>query len=162
MRTHQASLSDYLYDRLLWPILKIFWEPFSKKRSHWWHWKVFWGGQSEEKHVTVAGKNVKSRDTFWSMLIQTNFVWKNVVILKPDGDKIKNVNFYQIGYIENRAEIEHIEICSILIPLEQEVGLLIGPNEVTFFAINADNHQQISLKIIGETTKSELENVLLL
>ncbi|MFA6995432.1 MAG: hypothetical protein WC249_03445 [Patescibacteria group bacterium] len=162
MKTQRTSLSDYLYDRLLWPILKIFWEPFSKKRSHWWHWKTFWGGQSPERHVTVIGKNVKNRDTFWTMLTQTNFVWKNVVILKPVGDEIKDAHFYQVGYIENREKIEHIEICSILIPIGQAVGLLVGPNDITFFAINANNRQQISLKIINETTKNKLKNILLL
>jgi len=117
-------------DFALEPLLKIFWEPFSKKQSHFWRWKRYSG--YIENTLTIRGiASEKPRNSFWSNFWQSNFGWKNVVIIKPETKK-----FYQIGFFDKVTNDK--KLCSCLV--KGDVGLLAGSNDVEFFAIDEDGN----------------------
>jgi hypothetical protein len=137
-------------------LLKIFWEPFSKKKSHWWHWRKF--DQSKVRHeLNVEGySDAQPRDTVIQNLVQTNFKWQHVLILEPDTDGLNK--YYQIGFLEPKSGI--CQKCSLV--LKGLTAVLVGPNDVLFFAVSLKSGKCIQLKIVGITIKNKLKGIKLI
>jgi len=133
-------------DFILWPLLKLFWEPFSVKNSHFWHWVDFDKNLiHKDIFFSVEGSiESKPRKKFLSNLWQTNFGWKKALILEPETD-----GEYWLGFFE--LSTGKCQLCSVV--LEGKVGILVGHNEVYFFALNSDR-KSIYLKKSEETTKN--------
>jgi hypothetical protein len=142
------------FEWFLWPFLKILWEPFSKKRSHWWHWKSV-NIEIPEGYGVFVRMNpfAKPRDTFWSNLIQTNFGWKKVVIIEPINPVPHNGN-YKIGFINSR-EFTNQKICEFLVRDGTKVALLCGPNHFEVFGVDEYNCP-IPVRLVEYGNKYEL------
>ncbi|MCR4279994.1 MAG: hypothetical protein NUV82_01045 [Candidatus Komeilibacteria bacterium] len=141
MKTKPIHWLDYF----LWPVLRVFWVPFSKKRSHFWHWVDV--NYYPKFYITAnpdpAAKS--RRHSLWENLIQTNFKWNKVVVVTP----VRYSGQYRIGMIAEGKR----QICSVI--NQGKVGLLIGPEAPHFFALNLKG-DQIMLKIVGYSTKKSL------
>jgi hypothetical protein len=134
----------HIFDIIIWPIIRIFWEPFSLKRSHWWHWRKY--DKEITDTVTVNGdQKAQPRNNHWQDLIQTNFLWKKSIVLKPN----KNTP-YHLGFISKHEN--KCQICSIV--LQGPVGLLLSPHKVEFFAVSTGENP-IHLEVIGYMAKRE-------
>jgi hypothetical protein len=102
--------------------------------------------------ATVYGDHrVGARKGLISNLIQTNFSWQKVVVLKPDTKKE-----YQIGFISYEEGITKSQICSII--LHGECAALIGPYDVKFFAISYPKAEQIYIPSPSITAKKSLND----
>jgi len=126
----------HLLDWLLWPILKIMWEPFSVKGSHWWHWRAYaFPADAAPLALEIKGDREAHDDAgAWQNFYQRNFGWQEVAILKAfdiNGNMIKN---FRIGFISNIK----CEICSVI--ADSNVGVLIGPKNIRFFAVDENNN----------------------
>jgi hypothetical protein len=137
-------------DFVLWPFLRIVWEPFSKKQSHWWHWRPY-AGDIPEKCFTdfVSNSDAKSGNHGLASLWQRNFGWKTVVMVRVDGGTENSE--YLFGFEIN----EHREICSMVLR-NFGAGMLVGPDPVRFFAISCADKKPVSLKIWRRVRKSDV------
>lgn len=128
-------------DGIFWTVLKIFWEPLSLKRSHWWHWinlppeKL---GNNFPFVVSNGCQTAKSREGFWPNFWQTNFGWKTAVIITP-----RTNGEYLIGFMDENGRTQ---ICSII--MNGHIALLEGPTKTKFFAISVNDNKPIKLKIV--------------
>lgn len=138
-------------DIILWPILKIIWEPFSKKESHFWHWSNY-KPRLDLVIATVYGDHrAGKRNGFISNLIQTNFSWQKIAILKPNTEKE-----YQIGFMSDEGDVSKSQVCSII--LHGECAALVGPYDVKFFAISYPEAEQIYIPSPKITIKEFLSD----
>jgi hypothetical protein len=140
----------HILDFILWPILKLLWEPFSIKQSHFWHWMNY-SNAVQYKTLIPTDPQAIPRNSLWKLFIYTNISWEKCVILKP-----KNFNTntrYQVGFINGRENKK--QLCSII--LNTEVAVLCGPYPTHFFAIDYNAKQVIELEILKETKKNILE-----
>jgi len=130
---------QHFLDRFLWPLLRLIWEPFSKKRSHWWHWKNTNLIYAEKNStLTIKGNpSAGSRSGFWRNLWQTNFGWKSALIIKP-----KLSTKYKVGFFDHKEA----KICSII--MDGEIALLEGSDPVNFFAFSYPENEPIQLEIV--------------
>lgn len=151
------------FDDWLWPIIKIIWEPFSLKRSHWWHWRPY-QGPAQFRQRLAGNLAAKARRGFWSTLIQTNFAWTQVAIIEPK----EYTGAYQVGFcgpeISSPQASERWyqgQLCAMII--EGPSALLVGSGDLYYFAKAYPNGQPIELKNLAITTKTKLtKNVILL
>lgn len=138
---------------VFWPILKLVWEPFSLKRSHWWHWLPYEEAlPGDEYHLTIEG-NPKARraDQFWSNFYERNFGWQKVALLHIYDDKGRLAENYRLGYSCGVKK----EVCSIL--LNHGVGALVGPEDTMFFAID-QNGVPLRVQLYCCTSRTNLKN----
>lgn len=128
---------QHFLDRFLWPLLRLIWEPFSKKRSHWWHWRDS-DSIAIQTCLEFRGNSLaNSRSGFWNNLWQTNFGWKSALIIKPELS-----TKYKIGFFNHKGA----KICSII--MDGEIALLEGPDPVNFFAFSYPENEPIGLEIV--------------
>ena len=155
-------------DAVLWPILRVLFEPFSRKQSHWWHWRKIdpgaWPRNSIRPILNIPPGELdltaRERTGPWSRFWQTNFGWRKVVIVRPgDWDwttwnEQKHSQPYQVGFF--LPGHGHGYICSVVIK-GTPCALLLGPRPVDFFAIYPDiPYRQVHLRIAGFSTKDQL------
>lgn len=134
-----ANLLDFVF----WPLLKLFWEKFSRKQSHWWHWRTYRGTIGELLHV--AGDNrLNSHDWWHGIFLGTNFTWQQVVVLKAVDPVV-----YQIGFCGR----DICQLCSVQV--NGVVALTIGPDDADFFGITADG-QPVPLQELYRSTRWRL------
>lgn len=142
MKSAKFSFWDYT----LWPLLKIFWEPFSKKRSHFWHWQVYNGPidlNPSKGYCAVVEKDplVKNRRSFWANLWQTNFGWKRVALLCHTEPRPLR---FHLGFYN--SDKQQKEICWLI--LTGYTAVLKGNEDTIFFAVDADTLKQLPLDIV--------------
>ena len=114
-------------DKWVWPLIKIVWEPFMLKHSHWWHWLPY--KDSVLQSITVQGNpKFKSRTTLWDEFFQTNIAWHKAVLLQPKD----YMGLYRLGF--RSVSEQKNEICSIL--LKGKAAALVGSQNLEFFAIS--------------------------
>jgi hypothetical protein len=145
----QTSPTSWL-DWTLWPLLRVVWEPFSKKRSHWWHWLTY-ARQIQDPVVVQGHPNAMDRSSPWQDFFQTNFGWKDVVVVKPVNYK----GLWHIGFSNQQKNGKVTQYCSILFNEQEKVAPLVGPTDTTFFAFTPE-WIPIKLEVLQETTKDEL------
>lgn len=143
------------WDWTLGILLKIFWEPISIKRSHFWHWRQekFSYLDSDYNYLVVTpDTQARNRHGFWSNLWQTNFGWQKVVVVEPS----YIYDSYEIVFSTASGDYRNFQSCSLRV--KGRVGLLIGPEETRFYAVSYNYliPQQIPLRTVMITTKKEL------
>lgn len=150
-----------VFDHFLKPILAIFWEPFSLKKSHWWNWRHDNHYHSEEISYFLkwieGDCDAKNRSNFWSNLIQTNFGWKKSAIIEPSDF----CDFYYLGFLKvnKKGEISP-QICTL--PLKGKSALLKGPNGVYFYAVSCLDFKPIEINVIKECKKNDIPKEIVL
>ena len=147
MLTNQKHWLDFV----LWPFLRILWEPIFRKRSYFWHWLPYSGHYAY--WITAKGDPLaKPRKTLFAQFWQTSFGWKKVVILKPKGNYIQFG--YRIGFAatENGKRVK--QLCSII--LHGPYAVLVGPDDVSFFAVRANNGIFIPIEVQEGVTRATL------
>lgn len=134
-------------DIVLWPILRVLWEPFSRKQSHWWHWRRVDNRVMIRAHSSiVVPRHSTSREgrSFWGNFFQRNFGWKHVAILTPSNPKYRyRIGFYRRGHFHER------QLCSII--LRGPCAVLIGDEDINFFAVDAYGGDQLELDLFWAT-----------
>jgi len=139
-------------DFIVWPFLRIFWEPFSGKRSHWWHWQMYFGvilPSFDIPRNPEAGE--RALWTFSpSNLRQTNFEWKWTVVMQP----VDYAGQYQVGFIAQEGAHYKQELCALV--LEGMSAGLIGPYDLTFFAVSYPEGTPIRIQVVNIVRKDEL------
>lgn len=139
-----------VYDWTLWPLLRVVWEPFSKKRSHWWHWRTY-TSQIHDPVVAKGHPKRVDRSSFWENFYQTNLGWSDAVVLRP-----ANYNgFWHLGFSAMQNNGTVTKLCTIFFKGQKKIAALVGPYDTTFFALSLEG-TPITLEIIQLTTKSEL------
>jgi hypothetical protein len=137
-------------DWTLWPLLRLVWEPFSRKRTHWWQWRTY-TGQIEYPLVVQGHPDETNRSSWWNNFYQTNFGWKYVVILRPEDYS----GVWHIGFSAEQMNGRLTQYCTVLFNGQDQVAPLVGPFDTTFFAFTKEG-KPIKLLKIKETTKSAL------
>jgi hypothetical protein len=143
----------HIFDFLLWPILKLIWEPFSLKRAHWWHWLTYAKEIPDHSYtVTVPGdKTAKRADRGWPNFYERNFGWQTTALLFVHDDKGQLAEDYHLGFrCGNKTET-----CSIL--LSHGIAALIGPDDTIFFAVGKDG-QPLKVSLYLSTKKRNLKS----
>jgi hypothetical protein len=139
-----------LYDWTLWPLLRVVWEPFSKKRSHWWHWRTY-TGQIHNSVVAKGHPKAIDRSIAWENFYQTNFGWNDVVVLRP----VDYNGLWHLGFSAKQDNGQLTQYCAIVFEGQKKIAALVGPYDITFFAVSPEG-PSIKLEITQVTTKSEL------
>lgn len=137
----------HLFDFALWWIIKLLWEPFSLKRSHWWHWvtRVFPSNDNKPLAANGSGDDLE-RNTKWRKFWLTNFGWQKVVLIVPcitrdNGVMSEYAGYYQVGWNQSdnpKFKANEFEMCTII--QHGIIGLLVGPGDVNFFAHDLSGH----------------------
>lgn len=131
----------HFLDFLLWPLLRIFWEPLSRKNSHWWHWLDYYGNVFLPLEINpVPSKEI--RYSFWQRFYLTNFGWRKVVVVKPKG----YTGGYRLGFISQTEKKK--QVCAVI--LSGQAAALIGGSKVQFFAIDYYG-REIPLELVEVT-----------
>ena len=145
-KTTKFHIEDYLF----LPLIKLFWEPFSGKRSHWWNWSNTKNTFSKSVHIE-GEKSLHPLNNLWNVLVELNFRWNKLVILQP-------VNYrgeYQLAYSNSKYK----EICSIV--LEDQVACLINHEDTKYSGFSYPKGKEIQLRIVGYTYKKKLQKDIL-
>lgn len=154
-------------DVVFWPLLMAFWEPFTRKRSHWWHWKPYHGQLVHAKRIARDLDAAPRRGSWFSNFYQTNFGWRTAVILEPRHYCGK----YHIGFQSNERKLVeddlimdselHLEYCTVV--LSGRSAALVGPDPVLFFAISYPEGRFLELKtpVVTQKWKLPLDVVLI-
>ncbi|MFA5126678.1 MAG: hypothetical protein WC465_01585 [Patescibacteria group bacterium] len=130
-----------IWDVILWPLLTWSWSKLTGgKVSYGWHWRPYRGQIGQV--VRVAGDSSLSlhdwrHGVFWG----TCFSWRTVALLCPTQRVVWHVGF------RGRSGCQ---ICSL--EINGAAALLIGPEEVDFFAVSADG-QPLELKQVSYSTR---------
>ncbi len=144
-----------ILDLFFWPVLRVFWEPFSRKNSHWWHW-VDYHGEIISPLIVKAPTEVageKSRQTRWDNFYQTNFGWQTAVVVEP----VDHKGFYRLGFVSKSEGRQ--QYCAIL--LTGSAAALVASEEVKFFALDYFGCQ-VPLKVVRFCPKSKLDKNIVL
>jgi len=161
----------HVFNFILWWLIKLVWEPFSLKRSHWWHWQIKPLPEGSKPIVVKGDSNEKERATKWLNFSLTNFGWQKVVLLgtykvvssdkavNQQGDKMCYFDItcksYQIGWNQksnSKFKANEFEVCTIV--QNGIIGLLVGPGETNFYAHDLSG-APLDLSVYAFTTKSE-------
>ncbi|PIZ98718.1 MAG: hypothetical protein COX77_03585 [Candidatus Komeilibacteria bacterium CG_4_10_14_0_2_um_filter_37_10] len=146
-----------LWDWTLGLLMKIFWEPVSLKRSHFWHWhkqnSTFL--DSDYAYISVLpDPTVKDRGNWWQNFWQTNFGWQKVVVVAT----VDPNDYYQVAFSTAASNYQDVKLCSLVI--RGRVALLVGPTKTRFYAIDYSYRdmivKQLPLRIDFITKKTEL------
>jgi hypothetical protein len=95
--------------------------------------------------------NEVDRSSPWQNFFQTNFGWKDVVVVKP----INYSGLWHIGYSAQQESGKLTQYCSILFNGQEKVAGLVGPTDTTFFAFTPEG-RPIKLEVLLETAKDKL------
>ncbi|MBL7022141.1 hypothetical protein ISR92_02400 [Patescibacteria group bacterium] len=159
LKTHPKHCLDYL----IWPLLKLFWEPFSKKESHFWHWRKYNTPISKIRGTLIpADFNAHSRrGGILRLLWETNFGWQKIAILEPANYE----GLYQIVY--SAQEISSLnqlciyqEKCSLM--LRGKVAVQIGPQDTYFYMISFPEGYLLEQKLPVLIKKEKLRDIILI
>lgn len=142
---------------VLWPILRIILEPFSKKQSHGWHWVELPKEliPEEEYYIHFKGDPAAKKDTGrWSSFWLKNFGWQTVAFISPQ----ERTKPYRIGFRTTfMGELDEIKICTII--CLRSVSTLIGQNHVDLFALSYPDNKPLKfsdcLALDQTTTKKK-------
>lgn len=132
----------HILDYLLWPLLQRTWEKWSKKRSHWWHWRSFAG--EVVAPLFVRADITATKSVFWG----SNFHWQEVVILQPLPEHAHR--YYQVGFRSGGVT----QLCSLVV--DGPVAMLLGPRTVEFFAVTRYK-QPVCLVLCRITKRRDLD-----
>ncbi|MCU0680383.1 MAG: hypothetical protein MUF50_03735 [Planctomycetes bacterium] len=146
-------------DIFLWPLLKIFLEPFSNRIAHSWHWTKV----SQKDYESQIGlslnvnqlervpgfKKSKPLKNYWNEVWHRNFIWQRVAILAPE-----NGDHYHLAYMEDKEEAK-INICKLI--FKERIGILLGPDDAWYFGIKPDTKEIIKLDLLEKTTKNKVK-----
>ncbi len=148
-----------MFLNLFHKLLRLFWEPISKKESHWWNWIKYEGQIDPSLCLTIEGdKNSKPRVNFITNLIRTNFTWNKTVVLEVQSDFDKKINIGLISKEENK-----IQLCNIPLDTNKQYAFLLGFYPFTYFAIDEVGEQiKISFKKISNKKECSKEGVKIL
>ena len=137
-------------DYVLWPLLRLVWEPFSLKRSHFWHWRDYPVHYQLSNTVGFSGSpDARPIRGWFSNLWQTNFGWKLAATLEgPAGMD------YHLGFetVENGKTVQ--KICSIV--LRGKCAALIGSADVRFFMVSVNGKTSVPIAPRSEGSKFKL------
>jgi hypothetical protein len=136
---------------LFYPFLKIF-ESFTRRRSSFWNWHPY-SGHIKDAIFVNGDKNLKKKPR--SLLealtqYQPNFEWQRVLILRsefPNHDIPYKVGFISSGGYQAICDIEVMGACAVLI----------GPDDVQFFGVNAKTGEEIDLRSGKFTNRKYLD-----
>ena len=142
LRTSKFHWEQYLFA----PILQIIWEPFSGKQAHWWNWSST--EKNFQKALFVKGKKEnKALKNTWDKIIQLNFKWHTLLILRP-----KNyTGEYQLAYESKKEK----EICSIIV--KGKIACLRSAEDTQYTGFSFPEGREIALELIEEKDKKVLE-----
>lgn len=129
----------HFLDLTLGLILKIFLEPFSRKKSHFWHWRDY---SAYRQDILNSGKFLSfpaDHKAGKKTLIRL------VAIRTPSAYWAKD---YRVGYICG----ERCKLCSLI--LNEPVCLLLSDQEIKFFAVDLKG-QLFNLRNHGKTSRKE-------
>jgi hypothetical protein len=148
-------------DVVLWPLLRLLWEPFSKKQSHWWHWRPYEGTVPENFREYMEGDGTaRPRKGILGNLIQTNFGWKKVAIL-GHSNHYGHPILYQLGFTSTENGVRKKELCTVV--LNDYCAALLGPSPTEFFAVSYPEGNPIPIDLVVVSRKDHLpRNVVLL
>ncbi|MFA5155627.1 MAG: hypothetical protein WC453_04305 [Patescibacteria group bacterium] len=140
-------------DTIFWPLLRFFWEPFSVKHSHWWHWLSYQEPLPDNEDCLIIAANPAARraNKFWPNFYERNFGWQQVALLNVYDDTGQPARNYRAGYSCGAKK----EICSIL--LSRGVGVLIGPEDTLFFAVSQDG-RPLRVRLHSYSDRKKLKN----
>lgn len=147
-----SSYPTHVLDYLLWPVLRLVWEPLSKKRSHFWHWAPFKQSVPDSYYARVdPDLRARPRDGWWSTFWNTNFGWRKVAVLRSPFPKRR----YRIGFVSREGGVAKREVCACVV--KGNCAVLIVPHRVEFFAVEHPGGHPIPLDLARVTVKSLLE-----
>lgn len=126
-------------DWVAWPVLRVIWEPFSYKRSHWWHWRNT--ARPNEWLPIVGDPLANSQTDAWSIFYNTNFAWQTWVELAPVGYQ----GSWQVGYTVGSTT----QVCAIV--LTKTCRVLIGNGDVGYFGITLQG-KPVQLRQVRRST----------
>ncbi len=144
--------------------IKLFWEMFSLKRSHWFTWLK--GNDSpvslediKNNPLTLVSDDPEllAPHTSLDAFIGLNWTWRTTTVIKP----VSYLGDYQIGFIRSD---DVIVFCSIVIP-SGPIAVIQGPIANNFFAFSYSKgiREPIELMIVKENiNKWSLNKVALL
>ena len=154
------KLAWYWYP--LWFLIKAVWEPFSRKRSHFFMWdKKTLTKEHLEKcpPLTILGNPLaEARGDPWSNFQLTNFGWKQTVKIRPD-PKEKAID-YVVAFTR---EYDGVTMYSMLV-MRGSSALLLGPEDINIYGLTPGTHEPVKLMIVHNSVgvhKKELGIVVL-
>lgn len=152
-RLHLEAHPRHILDVVLWPILRVLWEPFSRKQSHFWHWKPFEGSIPEPFQEYVdPDKGARPVDGWWTEFWNTNFGWKKVVIFRPANPAKK----YHLGFMRREGNgVARKEICTCV--LDGACAAAVSPYNTKYFAVEYPHGPAIPLDLVRVTVRHMLE-----
>lgn len=137
-------------DFVLWPVLKIVWEPFSLKHSCFWHWSDYPLHYQLSNTVEFSGSpNAKPCKGPFSTLWQTSFGWKLTAVFEgPAGMD------YHLGFetVKNGKTVR--KTCSIV--LRGKCAASVGDGDVRFFMVSVDGKTSVPIVPKGLESKFRL------
>ncbi len=138
-------------DKIIWPILRAVWEPFSKKKVHWWHWKNYKGDIGNAIKLDGDRNTSPRHASIWKNLYFTNFSWSRCAVLKP-----KNyTGLYKRGFRAEEGGLIKTELCNVLLS-GTHAGLVVGPSDTEFFALSYPDNALLELELLEITNKHDL------
>lgn len=145
---------EHALDRLLAPPLRVLWEPFSRKNSHFWNYfDCEWPILEHEPLEVMPDENARERYVNrWSMFWATNFADPKVVVIEP----VDHSERYQIGYFSQVGHLQKtvIQRCSVI--LSGQFGLLLTNRTVYVWAESFEDKRQIRLQTNDLATRKTL------
>jgi len=143
---YSLDMKMYFYEYILCPILRIVLEPFSLKKSYWWHWVFYYKRIPERFIKNIDGDpEAKPRDGFVSSFWQTNFGWKKIALLKCVDIYVGEIRY---GFIDSN---DRVKICTYSQDSSSKIALLVGPESLRFFAIRADTGYPVMISLLSES-----------
>lgn len=143
------------WDVLFWPVLRLVWEPFSRKNSHFWQWEHYNPPSFVKPHFLQPESGAIARTDLWSNLYQTNFIWQKVAIITPDNKETP----FRVGYVNGSGQ-EGGRLCTIV--LTQPFAILCDPQGIGVFVLDESLGRQIPLKHVLYSEKWKLPRGMLL
>jgi len=134
-------------DILFWPIIRTVWEPFSFKRSHWWHWLNYDREPKYLLEIPINNQAATRHEGIKNNLIQTNFNWNQAAILKPKDYEGE----YRCGFVGQEGHISKNQVCALI--LQGPVAVLLSPYQIKFFAESFPDKNPIELELFEVKSK---------
>lgn len=157
----QADPRPPLYYYPFWFLLKVTWEIFSLKRSHFFTWIKDSHDSQEILSSGVTNQvppnlKARTRSSGWKNFWLTNFGWQRVAIVRP---KDKGIKKYQVGII--REYDGKVMFCSLVVM--GRCALLQAPQPVKIFGISYPEKKLIKLEVVQKNfSKWQLKEIPLL
>ena len=147
-------------DWVLWPLLRLIWEKWlkSRKTSHFWHWRRVAIAPTETLIIEGDPEAMKITGRL-SNFLGTNFSWEKVVILEA----LINESFHLgIRTQSDRGGKGTQLLCSIVLKAGTHFGVLIGAEDVGFYASTVKRQIFVPVRKVGEASRSTLPPDILL